>query len=53
MEGEIRERAVNGRCHRIICNCNERKKCVHEVNGDLRNSILLPTLAYGSDLNKE
>ena len=39
-------------CHKITCKNYERKECIHGGNERrLRNSILLPTLMYGSDLD--
>ncbi len=49
MEGEVRERAVKGRSViGSLARVMKGRSVSMEVKRDLRNSILLPTLTYGS-----
>ena len=36
-------------CHRVTCKDYERKECIHGGKERVRNSIILPTLTYGSE----
>ncbi len=50
MEGELRERAVKGKSIiRSLARVMRGRNVSMEVKRDLRNSILLPTLMYGSE----
>ena len=50
MEGEVRERALRGRSViGSLARVMKRRNVSMEVKRDLTNSILLPTMAYGSE----
>ena len=53
MKGEITENCERQVYHRTTCKDYESKKCIHGVKRFLRNSILLPAMTYGSDLDVE